>query len=301
MPVSEKYLPGRTVNGQWQVHSRVAALIQGHESQILRFHQLPAPARLALIQHMAVDGEAWSQTGGLSEAIHTHLCSRSNDEQATKQWEKTLSRFLPHYTKRYAHEIFGYLPALPIAALTACILKDADFQGNYQRWDKYHQWYSTFPLKHAATGPEPWPVILSGFADETLEDGWERLHRYYQQGRETVPALFYPRSMPHLKLFDSTTNLPGGRTMVVKCSLHGGGLEPGGPEPIVWVQLQCDGYNPRQGDRWVSWSGDLLWDTTSGLPKRIGARDPRRLLTALEVAELEQHIRGKLQQWAELQ
>jgi hypothetical protein len=42
-------------------------------------------------------------------------------------------------------------------------------------------------------------VILSSSDDETLQDGWHRLHSYVRAGHADIPAVFYPEQR-HLNI-----------------------------------------------------------------------------------------------------
>jgi hypothetical protein len=197
--VSTQKMPGQYVDDRPRVHRRNAVLIRAHGGRVLKFRDLPRTAQLALVQYMALDGEAWelapSLDSGTEEFRRRHDRGRDGlTETTTRAWEKTLAKFLPFYVGKYEGFDFGHLKAVPMSALIANVMQDGDdmredWGGD---WKKYHEWYKGHGYKHQAIGDDPWPVVLGGFHDETLEDGWNRFHLYYDQGRTHIPAVWFP-------------------------------------------------------------------------------------------------------------
>ena len=181
-------MPSHREEGRKIVNLRATKLIREHGGKIYKFRDLPREAQLALVQYMAVDGEAWELAPGLEDA-----CGEKG-----KGWHKILARFLPFYVKGYGKVEFGYIASIPVKVLIASILEDAD-AGDWKAkgWQALQDWYMGHGVKHTAPSRKPWPVILSSFDDETLEDGWTRFHQYAEKGLEACPALWYPsRKMP---------------------------------------------------------------------------------------------------------
>jgi len=75
--------------------------------------------------------------------------------------------------------------------------RDQKVHGSFEL---YHKWYiNNDPTdERLVFHKEMWPVILSPYDDEWLQDGWHRFHSYYAQKQKKVPILMYPlnRSMP---------------------------------------------------------------------------------------------------------
>lgn len=125
------------------------------------YRKLSVPAQLAIARYMAVDGEAWT---------------------LPMNWTKrNFRKLLRHFRSEYGHVKFGYV-ILQMTELLKAIEKDGIDIGEYVKGG-----YT--PLHPKANR---WPVILSGFNDETLQDGWHRLRDYLGQGAITVPAVYYP-------------------------------------------------------------------------------------------------------------
>lgn len=65
----------------------------------------------------------------------------------------------------------------------------------YDGWEDYHKWYvdevlSKEPDRGAPENfSEVWPVILSSFTDEGLQDGNHRLHQYMIRGTHSIPFI----------------------------------------------------------------------------------------------------------------
>lgn len=171
-----------------RLHLRNAALVWDHDGVIMSFDRLPTESRMALIQYKAVDGEAWA----LSPMLLRVLKETAGDNIPEKVWVGKLRRTVPYYTKHHGAELFGYIAALPTSALTAVVMDDAALVDRFDDFQHYHDWYMSIIGKHQAVDRRPWPVMLSNFPDETLQDGWTRFHQYVEQGQQTLPAIWFP-------------------------------------------------------------------------------------------------------------
>lgn len=155
--------------------------------QIVAFRNLAEPYQLALVHYMAVDGEAWD---ALSEVPY----GASADEI-----RNAIIGALPQYVGRYGDCQFGVV-ALPVGDVLRSVMQDEEIRDAFSDWAHYHAWYlgcGDVP-EHGPT--DRWPVILSGYDDETLQDGWHRLHSYVRAGHSDIPAVFYPE-LRHLTAF----------------------------------------------------------------------------------------------------
>ena len=142
------------------------------------FRDLPVPARLAMAHYMALDGEAWVLP---PEYIHASVQRLSREFRS----------MLPWFTKEYGSQLFG-LVEIPMNILTETIMQDDELRNSgFLNFDDFHEWFSETGIpNHPKTSR--WPVILSDYPEETLQDGWHRLNDYYRQGARTVPAVYFP-------------------------------------------------------------------------------------------------------------
>lgn len=151
---------------------------------MMPFRELSAPARLAIAQYMAVDGEAWN----LPHELHPYATSAAKIKREFRS-------MLPWLTKKYGSERFGYVE-IPMDVLTEAVMDDELMKTdmpNMQTFDQYHKWYAAKGRMPSHPTTDLWPVILSSdYEEETLQDGWHRLHDYYRKGVEDVPAVYYP-------------------------------------------------------------------------------------------------------------
>ena len=203
MSVPTAKLPGSyDEDRKFHGNRRAARLIRQHGGKVVMYRNLPEEAQLAPAQYMSIDGEAWELAPGLEDAMSDHWRKFPNPAErhgkaATKAWGKTLARYLPFYVAEYGDFDFGYIESIPVLALIESCMDDNGLKEDYglNGWENYHEWYMQAGggPKHAATSDKPWPVILSSFPDETLDDGWTRFHQYAQQKRETCPAVWFPR------------------------------------------------------------------------------------------------------------
>ncbi len=189
-------------DGRYHTHRQAARLIRKHGGRLVLFRNLPLEAQLALTQYMAIDGEALALAPGLDKPIKKYFeifYTGSLTAEATKKWSTTLASFIPFYVTNYGDFEVGYIDALPIAALINYCTQDQlirdVYGGGLSGWQQYHAWFvgrlSNGP-RHAANDTRPWPVILSSFDNETIQDGWNRFHQYVMQGRQACPAIWYP-------------------------------------------------------------------------------------------------------------
>jgi hypothetical protein len=132
---------------------------------------------------MAIDGEAWQFPEG-------------TENWSVVKVKKELPSDLPYFRGKYGTKRFGYV-RIPMEALQESILKDpwlvSDVRA-FGSYEEYDEWLHGQPGFRTTKQPTTnrWPVILSSTDDETLQDGWHRLHAYYHQGAEMIPALYYP-------------------------------------------------------------------------------------------------------------
>jgi hypothetical protein len=152
----------------------VKKLIEKYGGERILYRDLPKSAQLAIAHYMAIDGEAWP----LPEIRKYPLNITS--------W---LPKHLSYFVENWGDKPFGYVE-LPMEEVMADVMRNPEIKADFSDWEAYHDWYSVGPMpKH--TSKDPWPVILSDYSDETLQDGWHRLHRYYDLGMETIPAVYY--------------------------------------------------------------------------------------------------------------
>lgn len=153
-------------------NKRNKKLIERYGGKVMPYRDLSVPAQLAIGWYMAVDGEAWKLPPDDSE--------------------RPFKSVLPWLVRRYGSTRIGYVE-IPTKALTEEITKDEGFdEREFRDFDAYHEWYMSGRalLGHPRKGR--WPVILSSFEGETLQDGWHRLHDYYSKGATKIPAVYFP-------------------------------------------------------------------------------------------------------------
>jgi hypothetical protein len=79
---------------------------------------------------------------------------------------------------------------IPMEALTDHIMAHNDeLKDDFDSFEQYHEWYMT--KNKIRQHSQVRPVALSPYDDETLQDGWHRLHTYYHNGLKTVPAIMF--------------------------------------------------------------------------------------------------------------
>lgn len=77
---------------------------------------------------------------------------------------------------------------IPMEKMIESIMEDEEIAENFDTFGEYHRSYEYWD-EPSSTYNQLWPVILSDYNDETLQDGWHRFHAYYERGVKTVPAI----------------------------------------------------------------------------------------------------------------
>jgi hypothetical protein len=165
---------------------RVWALIRRYEGKNVRYADLPRPAQMAIAHYMVVDsdGAAWGEK-----------LPEWTDALSVPQLKARLPELLPYLTQRYGGKLFG-LVRIPMTALAQSIMQDEDMSG-FKSFDDYSRAFVRQNEMPRHGPKDMWPVILDTNNDfETLQDGWHRLHRYFQLGATSVPAVYY---LPRVK------------------------------------------------------------------------------------------------------
>ncbi len=145
--------------------------------RIMRFAELPQTAQDALIHYMSVDGAAW--------AVAAHWPDwrwggdKPGDLLTRAEVMVDISVFRQRFVDSWGDVEFGYAE-VPVAELHELIKLDDDYYvGNADGRDNSEE-YAT----------PTWPVILSDFPGETLQDGWNRFYRYLAMDMP-VPVVWY--------------------------------------------------------------------------------------------------------------
>jgi hypothetical protein len=94
------------------------------------------------------------------------------------------------YARKYGNKKFGYVE-IPAGALIEAVMGDLEIKDQFKEFEDYHDWYVRQGHMPEHESRNRWPVILSHYDEETLQDGWHRFHNYIQQGARMIPALYY--------------------------------------------------------------------------------------------------------------
>lgn len=84
-----------------------------------------------------------------------------------------------------------FVGTMPISQLIGILMNVEDMMEDWGGdWDAYHDWYMdkfAHEIKYEGVGEE-WPIILDN--KYIIDDGWHRLHRYYDEGLELIPIIY---------------------------------------------------------------------------------------------------------------
>lgn len=158
--------------------SKIKKLFHDHGGKIYSYKDLMMPAKLAIAQYMAIDGEAWRLPN-----------TKQDIDFLTCKFE--LQSMIRFFEKEYGQIKFGYV-MIPTESLIEQIMKELS---EFENWEEYHKWYVGQGIMPKHTKKAPWPVILCKLdynESEILQDGWHRFHRYYDLGLVEIPAVYFP-------------------------------------------------------------------------------------------------------------
>lgn len=163
-------------------HPRNAKFVK--RGKLLRFADLPQTAQDALIHYMSVDGAAWAVAEGWCDWKWGE--GQPSTEDGRAEVLEDIAKFRNRFIEQFGDQKFGYVE-VSYEELLEAVMGDEAFSGDY-KFDysggspKYGNWEYTVPT---------WPVILSNFHDETLQDGWNRFSVYCKL-QMNVPVVWYP-------------------------------------------------------------------------------------------------------------
>ncbi len=165
---------------------------QGFE--IIPFRDLPASHQLAMAWYMAIDGEAWIDIIDYDKLDRDH--GNITDEGARrKAYATELENYMPAFIAQYGDVEFG-IALWPVNSLIKSIAGDEGFERFQGDIGALRADYET-PIQQYFRTSYPaenrWPVIMSSFDDETLQDGWHRFHIYVSLQHSDIPVIFYPQ------------------------------------------------------------------------------------------------------------
>ena len=160
--------------------------------KVMAFKDLPLGFKLSMVHYMAVDGEAWE----LCPAAFTRTGAY---RRLGANLNQILADNISFYDERYGHLKF-VIAMVPKAEYCKSLM--ANFKKNDDM--KHLSTVDGFLKEYEQGGPvvnhkdASWPVILSGFPEELIQDGWHRQHCYLNKGFPVIPCIGY---LPKVKYY----------------------------------------------------------------------------------------------------
>jgi hypothetical protein len=163
-----------------QNHPRTSKFLP--RGKVMNFKELPQTAQDALIHYMSVDGAAWAVSDGWEDWKWGE--GQPSTLEGRAEVLADIEKFRDRFIQAYGDTKFGYV-IVPYEELIEAVNGDDAFSGESRKYEpcggtKINDEYAV----------PTWPVILSEFHDETLQDGWNRLSMYCQQ-KLPVPVIWY--------------------------------------------------------------------------------------------------------------
>lgn len=150
-------------------------------NKVTKFKDLPKPYQYAIIHYMAFDGEAWDLPEGYDEEANAESRDWFEDQKFNRAYIK---KNVKYWADKYCDATFGMLPLSKGDTLKALKELHSEALNNMDELDGDN-------LADPKYYNEKWPVILSSFDDEFIEDGWHRLSVYLRSTMRKIPAIYY--------------------------------------------------------------------------------------------------------------
>jgi hypothetical protein len=179
-------------DGKFVIHERNAKLIKDHKGQIFKFKDLPQTAQFAAIQYMAIDGEAWYGPKNWTDPLPNVWGDINNYSLYVEGCREIIADNLQYFIATYGEILIGYV-VIQAKALHDQVVLDEDFPKDAPSYHEMRLKINRGKNIGEKHNYADWPVILSSFPEETLQDGWSRLWNYFDQGAAEIPAIFYPK------------------------------------------------------------------------------------------------------------
>lgn len=198
IPESPKHFPAFLTTADGPRHPTKVKLISRNKGEVLKYRDLPKEAQLAIAQYMAVDGEAWlfedtvlfegleDRPVGCSPADSLRIQDRNQNKIAGQ-----IEEILPTIIERKGDSEFGIVDVLTKELIREMWGTNSLLVEEYDTFEEYHEWFVSSDSGYMRDNPT-WPVILSSFDDELLQDGWHRFHSYVKIGAEKITCIWYP-------------------------------------------------------------------------------------------------------------
>lgn len=149
--------------------------------KVVKFRDLGELAQLAMIQYMAVDGEAWP--------LGKHMSRVKSRFDRDRAWKRAIKLDLEEFVKNFGDEEFGYAE-IPMEKCKEWIMMCDEIKGDHKDFEEYHKWYGEVE-RHRRVRPCILNCEEDFFTWGLFQDGWHRFHRYVEMGLDKVPVLYY--------------------------------------------------------------------------------------------------------------
>ena len=164
-------------------HPRLGQLVK--DQPVAKFKYLPVDYQKAIIHYMSVDGAAWAvdkwEDWKWGEG-------KPNTPRLRAAALADIEKFRPRFIESWGNVLFGCCRMAPN------LLIESINGDNEIVTSRFGYKYTVETMGLSANTSEydfpTWPVILSDFHDETLQDGWGRFKNYCQRNW-SVPVTWY--------------------------------------------------------------------------------------------------------------
>ena len=172
----------------YEPHPRNSKIIDNNKGKVLKFKDLPKPAQCALAYYMAIDGEAWELEPNIEDFLDDFWATHNNQNtqhynECCAKLKTLIEKNIQFYIDEYGNEKFGYVE-VPTNELVESVNFDKNIAVDWNTLIGYR--------RNPSHNLTDWPSILSGFHDETFEDGWNRFFNAIDANKQIHPCVWFP-------------------------------------------------------------------------------------------------------------
>ena len=160
-------------------HPRLSHIV--NRGNVMKFSELPQTAQDAIIHYMSVDGAAWAVKEDWPDWKWGE--GKPSTPEMRQEALDDIAKFRAKFIENWGDEPFGFTEVDPQELLES--MKGDEFFVD----DSFNENNETCSSDSEYSEPT-WPVILSAFPCETLQDGWHRFGRYLRLQKKT-PVIWY--------------------------------------------------------------------------------------------------------------
>lgn len=170
-------------------------LIRKYKGRVVKYKYLPKHFQKSLALYLSIDGDLWDfpYETWKKHSIWDKECPTDNDREKYDSYLlRVMSRNInSHYIKKYGNVKFGTVE-IPTEVIAQEIVNQGYPNPNIKTVEQYKEWMRKYLCIPNHPKKNCWPVILSDYTDDVLQDGWSRFSNYMTRGDKIIPCVYFP-------------------------------------------------------------------------------------------------------------